>query len=127
MMVGLYLAHGTEALAGDRSALFARFAADRIEREDRRHRAATGGAPHPGRRGLEAGLGDLAWTLQTRAGGPDTVQLALPREQAAALLSPDGLRLAQAANLLDAGEPLRFTHPLLQEYFAGLGARSIER
>ncbi len=123
MMVGLYLQHGLAALRDNRVALFRAFVADLIEREDRRHAAANGGTAHPGRDGIEDGLGALAWRLQSQAGGAENVQLALPRGEAQALLTPDQLRLAQGASLLEVRDQVRFTHQLLQEYFTAVGLR----
>jgi hypothetical protein len=123
MMVGLYLQLGPLALRDNRVALFQAFVADLLEREDQRHQAANGAAAHPGRMGVENGLGALAWRLQSQAGGAENVQLALPRREAEALLTPDQLRLAQGASLLEVRELVRFTHQLLQEYFAAIGLR----
>jgi hypothetical protein len=65
----------------------------------------------------------LAWRLQSQAGGAENVQLALPRGEAQALLTPDQLRLAQGASLLEVRDQVRFTHQLLQEYFTAVGLR----
>ncbi len=119
---------GAEArLPDNRARLFGAFVGFLLARENGRHRS-TDQVDHPGFQGLEAALGALAWALQRQAGGPDSVQLALPIEDLDGLLSPEQLRLAVAASLLEADQTVRFTHQLLQEYFTALGMRAkIER
>jgi formylglycine-generating enzyme required for sulfatase activity len=62
---------------------------------------------------LEAGLSDLAFQMQAKG-----ESAAFTREQVGGYLSEDLLYAAQSANLLTLGEEIRFTHQLLQEYFA---------
>ena len=47
----------------------------------------------------------------------------LPLAEVQRLLSPNSLALAQSASLLQLGAQVRFTHQLLQEYFAALHLR----
>ncbi len=124
MMVLLYIRHGTDAFKGNRSQLFGRFVTDAIERVDEPYRNKHEGDSHPGRNGIEPALGRLAWAMQNRAQGPDKVQLALKSATAETLLSEAQQDLAQGAGLLEWRTSVRFTHQLLQEYFAALGMRS---
>jgi formylglycine-generating enzyme required for sulfatase activity len=116
MLADLYLALGARGMPRNRAKVFDAFVDALLAREAALYRQREG-RPHPGEAGLRPALGQLAWNLQTRAGGPQEVQLAVLMEEAIALLSNDQLDLAIAANLLEVSDTVRFSHQLLQEYF----------
>jgi formylglycine-generating enzyme required for sulfatase activity len=124
MLVFLYHRHGTGAFEGNRSQLFGRFVGDAIERDDERYRDKHNGASHPGRDGIKEALGRLAWAMQNQAQGPDKVRLAMDANEAGTMISADQQVLAQGAGLIEWRTTVRFTHQLLQEYFAALGMRT---
>src|SRR5690606_6902942 len=62
---------------------------------------------------LRQQLAEMAYMMQDEARGT-----AIGRDQALAYLSEEQLYHALSANLLDGSDNLRFTHQLLQEYFA---------
>ncbi len=71
---------------------------------------------------LVGALSALAWEMQTQAQsgtGDSSGQTALPRVAAEGpLLTEQQLYQASSASLLESGTTVRFTHQLLQEYFA---------
>ncbi len=111
-----------KSLPNNRGALFKKFVDKLLERD--RQLAERVGAAWLDEALIRAGLAQIAYAM-----GRETE---IGRDKAEALLQEhfpdvDGallLRLAQGASLLDVGEHVRFTHQLLQEYFASevLGA-----
>jgi formylglycine-generating enzyme required for sulfatase activity len=107
------------SLPPNRGALFATFVDNLLRREEANSRAT-------GRAWIEArmirhALAQLAFAIQTSETGTEITRAVVEQILAAqpdisdpALL----LRLAASASLLDVGERVRFTHQLLQEYFA---------
>ena len=69
---------------------------------------------------LLGGLSRLAFEMQTRRTSQNDVDAltVLPREEAAGMLDDRLITLATRASILSPGEEVRFTHQLLQEYFA---------
>jgi hypothetical protein len=72
---------------------------------------------------LVEALAELAWILQPRAAAVRDVGsglgLTLPRSEVVAVLgAEEHLYRAASASVLEDAEPVRFTHQLLQEYFA---------
>ena len=112
----------TDTLPENRGALFAAFVDDLLAREEETSRAT-------GRAWIEAGiirraLAQLAYAMQRSETGTE-----ITRAEAETVLKPLSasgagfdpallLRLAASASLLDVGERVRYTHQLLQEYFA---------
>ena len=112
MLMVVYAAQ--EAFPENRAALFSEFVETLLTRENILEQ----------RDSLLLGLMRLAWAMQQQTNNSDrTVQTTLPRQQA--LLYVDGQILLQSAraNLLDAGDDVRFSHQLLQEYFTALMMR----
>ncbi|MEM9388376.1 MAG: SUMF1/EgtB/PvdO family nonheme iron enzyme [Pseudomonadota bacterium] len=131
MLIEVYLQPGAGgALPKNRAQLFELFVTILIDRENARHRHLSGGSDAskgidaPGRAGLEDALGQFAWALQHEAGSAEKVQLAMPAAQARRHVTSAQLGLAVAANLLEEGETVRFTHQLLQEYFVARGMQA---
>lgn len=116
MLLRVYLDKG--ALPLNRGALFDEFVFQLLKREglaDDDQLTAPGQA-------LSKNLEALAWAMQSRAGEAGEsrggLELTIARSGAVSLLSGEtNLRAAANANLLEDGEPVRFTHQLLQEYF----------
>jgi formylglycine-generating enzyme required for sulfatase activity len=108
-----------QKLPDNRGALFAGFVDDLLAREEELARE-RGETPMDADM-IRHALTNLAYAMQTSQTGTE-----ISRAEAEQLLSsvvgaPDPallLRLAAAASLLDVGEKVRFTHQLLQEYFA---------
>jgi formylglycine-generating enzyme required for sulfatase activity len=106
MLIVVYIS--CEELPKNRAALFALFVDRLLAREDLSARQAE----------LQAGLKRLAWAMQQLAASSErTVQTTLARQQALAYADEPLLQQAARANLLDAGDDVRFSHQLLQEYF----------
>ena len=120
LMVWLWTEDGAAALSGNRATLFGRFVRDLLTREGGRFRALNAGVEPPDEARLLAALGELAWTLQNLGLDEEgSVRTVLERDWAEKILSHDRFEHAIAASLLDADRrQVRFSHQLLQEYFA---------
>lgn len=107
------------SLPPNRGALFAFFVDNLLRREEQNSQDTK-------RAWLDAsiirrGLAQLAYSMQQNKTGTE-----IPKEEALTILCEDLnthdatllLKLASAANLLEVGDNVRFTHQLLQEYFA---------
>lgn len=111
-----------KSLPENRGALFEKFV-DALLKRDREAAQAVGAAwidDHLIRRGLaQIGFAMGGKTEMPRAEAEEILRQTVPDADHALLL-----RLATGASLLDVGESVRFTHQLLQEYFASevLGA-----
>jgi len=118
MMTDIYRNTGT--LPDNRGALFTQFVDELIDRESRTNErmAAREGD-------LTAALAKLAYAMQirreSRDDGKESASTALPlAEVAPALLDDELLYLAGSASFLTVGDTVRFSHQLLQDYFAAL-------
>ena len=70
---------------------------------------------------LFSGLKILAWAMQQQSADANrNVQTTIPRIQALEKIDEQTLVQGAQANLLDAGNDVRFSHQLLQEYFTAL-------
>ena len=116
MFVMIYLDEG--AVPQNRGALFDKFVFYLIKREEFTDTEMSRGDWQE----LTAKLEDLAWTMQRHAvksgetrGG---LELTIPRAGAISVLGGNNwLYRGASANFLEDGDPVRFTHQLLQEYF----------
>jgi hypothetical protein len=127
ILLGLYLEGRLPPHHERRAAVFARFAEDLLLRERERYRRATNGQEPPGEHGLLEGLGRLAWDLQNSGieKGLQSVQTTVLMPKARQSLSPEQIKHAQAASLIEVrGTQVFFTHQLLQEYFAARGLKA---
>jgi hypothetical protein len=117
MVCGIFERAGQ--LPSNRGALFANFVDNLLKREEQSSRAT-------GRTWIEAkriryALSQLAYAMQKSDTGTE-----ITRAEAETILQPLAaecdpallLRLASAASLLEVGDQMRYTHQLLQEYFA---------
>lgn len=112
MLVVVYAEHGT--LPKNRTALLSWFVDDLLDRENLVEQQGA----------LVSGLQALAWAMQQQQGDIErSVQTTLPRLQALRYMDEPALTQAARANLLDAGDDVRFSHQLLQEYFTALMMR----
>lgn len=117
MILNIYLEVGT--IPSNRGALFEEFVFQLLKREG----LSIGDKLDTEGRALSAKLEELAWVMQSRAvksgerrGG---VELTIPRAEAAEIVGGEvSLYRAASANLLEDAEPVRFTHQLMQEFFA---------
>lgn len=103
------------SLPANRGALFATFVDDLLAREETLSHET--GLEWINTDNILAGLADLAFTIQQEGAVTE-----IPYAQALDLL-PDHyaellLRIAASASLINVGETVRFSHQLLQEYFA---------
>lgn len=114
LMVWLWSEDGPAALSGNRTTLFARFVRDLLTRERERSRRLNPGLEPPDEEGLEAALGELAWTLQALGLDEEgSVRTVLERDWADKILPPERFDQAIAASLLDADrDRVRFSHQL---------------
>ncbi len=108
-------------LPDNRGDLFRAFVNRLLKREcdyltDEAHKAALGGEHEI----LTQKLAELAFAMQIRrnAGTASDAWTALPKAAALDILTERQLRLAGNASILSLNEPVRFSHQLLQEYFA---------
>ncbi len=106
------------ALPENRGALFHSFVATLLQREK---------VPADERDALTDALAKLAFAMQTNPAATNdqpeettssTTLTVIAKAQAQALLDERQLYLAGSASILSIGEQVRFTHQLLQEYFA---------
>ncbi|MFN0087331.1 MAG: TIR domain-containing protein, partial [Blastocatellia bacterium] len=69
---------------------------------------------------LTEGLAKVAYAMQIRRADDETgdAMTVLPREEVKVILGERMLYLAGSASILSVGDQVRFTHQLLQEYFA---------
>lgn len=112
MLIVVYAAQ--ESLPENRAALFSEFVETLLTRENLLEQ----------RDRLLAGMQRLAWAMQQQTNNSDrTVQTTLPRKKALEHVDEQTLLQAARANLLDAGDDVRFSHQLLQEYFTALMMR----
>ena len=112
MLIVVYAAQ--EAFPENRAALFSEFVETLLTRENLLGQ----------RDQLLSGLQRLAWAMQQQTQASDrTVQTTLPRQQALEHVDEQTLLQGARANLLDAGDDVRFSHQLLQEYFTALMMR----
>nr|MDQ3011319.1 TIR domain-containing protein [Acidobacteriota bacterium] len=102
-------------LPKNRGDLFRLFVEELLKRESKREEI----VPDEKAELLE-GLAKIAYRMQVhRADDPDgEASTALPKEEAGRLLRDRLLALAGSASILSLGDQVRFTHQLLQEYFA---------
>jgi hypothetical protein len=117
MFLNIYLEKGT--IPSNRGALFDDFVFQLFKRE----RLTVGEALTIEGNHLSDVLEAVAWRLQTQAGEASSagrdVALTLPRRDVIQIMgAEERLYRAASANLLEDAEPVRFTHQLLQEYFA---------
>ncbi|MCB9076502.1 MAG: SUMF1/EgtB/PvdO family nonheme iron enzyme [Anaerolineaceae bacterium] len=109
LLTSIYRADGE--IPANRSALFGGFVAKLLERE--KGNAAKRGQPFPDFAAIIAALTDLAGALQAAQG------TTLPAKALPPAIEPRLLDAAEAASLLEFdGTSWRFSHQLLQEYFA---------
>jgi len=118
MMTDIYRDRGT--LPDNRGELFTQFVDELIDRELKTNERMAGREA-----ALTAALAKLAYAMQIRrevgSNNAATASTALPiTEVNPALLDDDLLYLAGSASILSVGETVRFSHQLLQEYFAAL-------
>jgi formylglycine-generating enzyme required for sulfatase activity len=100
-------------LPQNRGALFHEFVAELLERESEREAISA-----TERTALLERLASVAYTMQSQPDEDGKARTVLPKAEVSVLLDERLLRLASSASLLDVGEQVRFTHQLLQEYFA---------
>jgi formylglycine-generating enzyme required for sulfatase activity len=105
-----------EALPDNRAGLYAGFVGNLLRAEARRCEQV--GLTWLGDAPIRAGMGQIAWTLgaQTemeRGAAEALLRAHVPAHDPAAVLSA-----AAAAGIIDYGTDVRFTHQLLQQYFA---------
>jgi hypothetical protein len=117
MCLQIYLEAGT--IPSNRGALFDEFVFQLLKREGL---ALDDKLSAEGQR-LSARLEDLAWTMQRQAVESHDlgsgVELTISRPEAISILGgEERVYRAASANLLEDAEPVRFTHQLMQEYFA---------
>lgn len=92
----------------NRAALFTQFVETLLEREQLSEQ----------RDSLCSSLKILAWAMQQQSADANrNVQTTIPRIQALQQVDEQTLVQGTRANLLDAGDDVRFSHQLLQEYF----------
>ncbi|MFZ4629884.1 MAG: SUMF1/EgtB/PvdO family nonheme iron enzyme, partial [Blastocatellia bacterium] len=119
MLMMLYSVYDeqSETLPGNRGRLFETFAETLFQRER------IEGEPQ---QKLADGISRVAYWMQTRrtAQKQGDALTVLPRAEVLEKLAEDQLHVAIRASLLSPGEEVRFTHQLLQEYFA---ARHLDR
>jgi predicted NACHT family NTPase len=109
MLIVVYAAQ--EALPENRATLFSEFVETLLTRENLLEQ----------RESLLSGLKNLAWSMQQQTNDSDrAVQTTLARQHALEQVNEQTLLQAARANLLDAGDDVRFSHQLLQEYFTAL-------
>ena len=123
MMTDIYRDKGT--LPDNRGELFTQFVDELIDRELKTNERMVGREA-----ALTAALANLAYAMQIRrtplafgrgTGGEGDTSTSLPiAEVSPALLDDDLLYLAGSTSILSVGETVRFSHQLLQEYFAAL-------
>ena len=105
-----------DKLPDNRAGLYAGFVANLLRSEEKRR--AEVGLPWLGEAPIRVALGQIAWALGA--------QTEMPRAEAEGLLGDrladhkvaEVLSAAAAAGLIDYGSAVRFTHQLLQQYFA---------
>ncbi|NDD65736.1 MAG: hypothetical protein EBZ36_17440, partial [Acidobacteria bacterium] len=114
MLTSVYAKHGE--LPANRGQLFDKFVTNLLAREKV--------APEE-RTSLIDGLARIAFTMQsqpavetTEDGQPAAALTVLPRSEVARVLSERSIYLAGSTGILSVGDEIRFTHQLLQEYFA---------
>ena len=131
MLTQIYAARNGQ-LPRNRGQLFGDFVDTLLLRERAAKRDAITGALilAPPAQTLLSELSRLAYTMQERRPddaaneeGDSGALTTLPLAEVQRLLSPNSLALAQSASLLQLGAQVRFTHQLLQEYFAALHLR----
>ena len=117
MFLNIYLQQGT--IPSNRGALFDDFVFQLFKREGltEGEQLTTEGDR------LSDSLEAVAWHLQTQAGEASSsgrdVALTIPRNEVMRIMgAEERLYWAASANILEDAEPVRFTHQLLQEYFA---------
>jgi formylglycine-generating enzyme required for sulfatase activity len=116
MVCQLYEGSKERKLPANRGVLFAAFTDNLLQRE--RERSQRTGALWLDQAVIKEGLAQIAYALgseteMARANAEGILQQHLPHVDATLLL-----RLAVAANLLDPGDEIRFSHQMIQEYFA---------
>ncbi|QQS46817.1 MAG: SUMF1/EgtB/PvdO family nonheme iron enzyme [Acidobacteriota bacterium] len=77
--------------------------------------------PESEQKHLINGLAKVAYQMQIRRAEDDgerSASTVLPLEKVNTILGNRGVYLARSTNILSTGDPVRFTHQLLQEYFA---------
>ena len=118
MLTRVYAEQGE--LPENRGDLFRKFVKDLLEREQ---------IPAADQASLTDGLAKVAFEMQSQSVpvGQDAsfgesvesnARTALSKEAVSAILDEQSLKLAGSASLLSLGDQVRFTHQLLQEYFA---------
>ncbi len=110
MLTSVYAEQGE--LPENRGELFQLFVRTLLEREK---------IPEIEQAPLTDGLASVAYQMQIRRADDNeggNALTVLPQEEVKALLSDRLLYLAAGASILSVGEQVRFTHQLLQEYFA---------
>ncbi|RMF76106.1 MAG: TIR domain-containing protein, partial [Chloroflexi bacterium] len=108
----------SKQLPPNRGALFAAFVDNLLQRD--RLLAEQVGAAWIDDALIRNGLARIAYTMGTETEMPRSKADAILREHLPDVDHDLLLRLAMGASLLDVGEQVRFTHQLLQEYFASL-------
>ncbi|RMG71792.1 MAG: TIR domain-containing protein [Chloroflexi bacterium] len=111
MLTSVYAVEGK--LPDNRGQLFAKFVETLLERE---------GVPDDEHTPLTDGLAKVAYEMQIRRAEADSdgsnALTVLPRAEVESILGERLLYLARSASILSVGDQVRFTHQLLQEYFA---------
>lgn len=115
MLTDVYKRRGD--LPDNRGQLFARFVQTLLARETEQRIVS---ADQQDR--LLRALGELAYEMQVQRSQADdgNAVTVLPRNEAERFLPHDLLYLANSASILDVGAEVRFSHQLLQEYFAAV-------
>ncbi|MCP4428766.1 MAG: SUMF1/EgtB/PvdO family nonheme iron enzyme, partial [Chloroflexi bacterium] len=126
MLLDVYQTYGR--LPANRGQLFDQFVETLLVREGllRWDEAAKAVVSLPDGEGLLTALTALAFALQTRRAGQDgdaAALTALPLAEVSRYLSAERQYQAVSANLLTIGRDVRFSHQLLQEYFAARAMR----
>jgi formylglycine-generating enzyme required for sulfatase activity len=111
MLTSVYADEGE--LPDNRGQLFAKFVETLLEREE---------IPLAEQNPLVEGLAKVAYEMQIRRAEAESdgsnALTVLPESDVKAILAERLLYLAGSASILSVGEQIRFTHQLLQEYFA---------
>lgn len=108
MLTSLYAEQGT--LPANRGQVFSQFVATLLRREQ---------IALVEQENLIQRLSRVAYTMQSQKTGDKGAALTvLPQNDVKGLLGERGLYLAGSSSILSIGEQVRFTHQLLQEYFA---------
>lgn len=107
----------SKTLPDNRGALFAQFVDKLLDREELASKAI--GANWIDESLIRKGLAQIAYVMDAETEMPHSQAISILGTELPGIDHDLLLRIAVSASLLDVGEHLRFTHQLLQEYFAG--------